>query len=767
MPGLTIASQQALRIAVMQSSLTDLSKVSDMASKIQETALEKARIPQTSGSPASPGNAVQPSSLESEAIGVAVAGLKLGYMLLSEGYASAKRDRLGFDKERKAEIATFVVPTDKVAKELSKEQKTIVSFIEMAQTQPSLLSYLGIKETELKTDAKSKFYSVLPYYSMGHGEASQSTNQLNIMRNRIDLFLNTHCKKAIQSIDNSFNQRNQYVAALVRLEEGSNFLNDLRVPRFVIMSMSNLLWNLEHPVSEEGFPLTTDDAIQLCNRAEAFLNKLQNQDQSPFLHKLDHKELLTFIDDCRAKVSQLRKSYEVEKATDINVGDIANSAHSALRAMDISMFELVYKRKDVNLNTLVPDETAAQTLASILTDIDGSLVNTDFFSVINTFVQAKNNNYALVPKEAGMNSKLSTTADVLILLCHLTKTDRDNLIAKIRRDLPKNEETKAFCARLNEFHKTFVEPIQAKVSLEKGDTLKTGNQPHQSVSIRTARRLVPFVPLVIGDFARMNAESGKPEQSAELATDMDGSKKIKLDLDKQLQAIGTSAKSGKGYYTWDILTLGRPITDPTVLDMLKELPKYQYRMTQITALLDTIRELTETYRNCLTDPSFVKFMKDCFQKINEETMGLRETISQIDKSLFTSGQSEDRSLLDVLHPMSIEFGKQMNSVVAAIGQLDHVVSAPDFTEKERARLEKKYDAIKEQYFALFGELPNLQTSKEKMTGVGMSAPRAVPLQVAQEATTQGPGIKASEMKRELQKLKDPDDKQTKPTNFNI
>ncbi len=110
-------TELALRAAVNTSS-RDLA-AGGQAEAIKGVALQRVQgLGTSAGGNGSP-MGVQVSSAQAEAIGLAVAGVALAYTAISGQLSRLKNQRLDFDKEREAGIATFMIPTNKEETDLS------------------------------------------------------------------------------------------------------------------------------------------------------------------------------------------------------------------------------------------------------------------------------------------------------------------------------------------------------------------------------------------------------------------------------------------------------------------------------------------------------------------------------------------------------------------------------------------------------------------------------------------------------------------------
>ena len=645
MPSPSYVTELALRAAVNTNS-RDLSAAGDQAEAIKGTALQRVQGLTTAsshGSPLSP----QVSSAQAEAIGLAVAGVGLAYTAISHQLDVLDNQRLAFDKEREAGIASFMVPTNKEERDLSKEEKVIKGFLDLTLRSPSFSSYLGIHSADLSTDTSGKFYSVLPFYRMSEalGQPLASTRPLDRQRTAINLFFKSALPDAIADIDTSFQTDWKFIAFWESTFQGKNYLNNRRAPRFIMMSLSNLLWNLQHPVdAETGFPLGINRCVEICREVELCLNQLLDPTSPPYLQTInnDENELMSFMRKMEIYTKTLRAAYAEEQLHELNIDEIRNSAHRALRIMDKSVFKLVYKKYNPMTQKKEPDDKAAETLADTISYMNLLLrQNADLVGALLPIP-------AWIEQAAGMNNPPATTVDVFILFCHLSKREREPLLSKLEKSgLSSAIE---FAQTLRKFDRKFVKPIKEISKAELKSTSITSK--YKEVGRLTAQRLVPFITLVIEDYG-IEVDTPTTYQNAKLSQErLEG---IKIYSGKQqAQSINLSAQKGGEYYTWVL----SPFTEGA--KELDELPKYQYRMTQVTKLMDSVGDLVHNYRSFLLQKSFQQFLLKCLQKVKAENADLERRIGEADRCL-DHNEHISRGLQAILRPMTNDLNSSLDA----------------------------------------------------------------------------------------------------------
>ncbi len=676
-------TELALRAAANTNS-RDLTDAGGQAETIKSVALQRATAG-NNGSPMGP----QASSLQAEAIGLAVAGIALAYTAISHQLGVLKNQRLAFDKEREAGIATFMIPTNKEERDLSKEEKVLKGYLDLVDRYPSFSKYLGIHSADLSTDTSGKFYSVLPFYRMSEalGQPVASTQPLDRQRTAINLFFKSALPDAIADIDISFQTDWKLLAFFKSAFQKKNYLNDRRAPRFIMMSLSNLLWNLQHPVDPEtGFPLGLGRCIEICRDVELCLNQLLNHESPPYLQNInnDENELLSFMRKLEIYTKTLRAAYLEEQLHELNIDEITNSAHRALRIMDKSVFKLIYKRNNAITGKKEPDSNAAETLADTISYLNLLLRQNP--ELVNALCPVP----AWISPMAGMNIPPQTTVDVLILCSHWSWRERNHQLEKLEKSKLASEVE--FAKTLRKFDEKFVKPIKAVSKKEKNAT--SFFPQFEEVGRLTASRLMPFITLVIEDY-RIEVDTPLTYQRAKSSQDS-ASVKIIYSGKQQAQAINLSAQAGGGYYAWAL----SPFTEGTA--ELDNLPKYQYRMTQVSKLMDSVSELVQNYRSFLLQKSFQAFLLKCLNKVKAENLDLDRRITDADSRL-DHNERMSRSLQDILRPMMSDLNGSLDAFALAMANFELVVSAPDFTDQQRQLLSTKVGAIADQFAMLFAE----------------------------------------------------------------
>ena len=638
-------------------------------------------------------------SSQSAIIEAAVVGIAVAYTAVSQIMANAKNQRLIFDRERSAGIATMMIPNNQEETNLSSEEKFIKGFIELVE-RSSFSSYLGIHKASLSTDTTGVFYSVLPFFQMSSAieQPVGSSKKLDQQRTRIGLFLKSALPAAISNIDVSFQNDWQVKIFFQRLYWSKNYLNNRRAPRFVMMCLANLLWNLQHPVVPgEGFALTNAECIALCSEAEEFLNTLLNESSPYYPENINSKEnnLIGFLRKIEIYIKALHKSYIEAQLHDLNINDITNSAHRALRIMDVSLWKLIYKKFDPISRKEVADGEAAEKLADTISYLNLLLEHNPRLIENLTPVPS------VVPADSMINYPPVTIVDVIILFCHLSYKDRYKYLEKIESN--GTSSSLEFAHTLKELDKKFIKPIRALSKKELGVKKSYSNIKDEEIGTLTAKRLVPLITLVMEDY-RVEGDTNETKSKAFASmANLSETTDFTYSGNMQIRSINQSAERGDGYYEWKLSFF---IGGAKELD---DLPLYQYKMTGMTKLLDSVAEIVKTYRSFLLQESFQKFLVKLINNVMEGYANLSKQIEKADLA-FSVDTPISRDLKAIIGPMMSNLGVTSASFIAAMRNFEKIVSAPDFTERERLALAEKLNVVAKKYREVFSDDDDQLTS---------------------------------------------------------
>jgi hypothetical protein len=652
--------------------------------------------------------ALNPEQLDLQAIAIetAIVGIGLTYQVIASQIATFTSARLDFEQSRQACVGTFIIPTNKEESALSNEEATIKRFMdliretEIAEKNTAFSKYLGVGSADLTERENAKFCYAPSFFRMSKDLDSSFVEDtpLERERNAIALFLKAAIPDAIETIEEGFKDDLRVFAFMESVYQRNNYLNNRRAPRFVIIALSNLLWNLQHPINPTtGFPLSLAECIKLCDIAQTFLIQLLNPDSPAYLSKISNSEnnLLSMVWQIELYIRTLKAAYIKEQLSELKIGDIKTSAHNVLRIMDQGILKLIYKRKGL------PDEKAAEAIADKIGFLNLLLKrNSALLSVLHADTTKEPAIPSLIPAWVfsdipGINNPPRTIIDIIVIFCQLPKHDRESVLKKI--ETLGTEDAKQFVEALSEFYSQFIQPIR-KISKK-----ELGSTSIAPIGRLTASRLIPVIMLVIDDF-RVDVDT----PAAVAMAQEHGRLPRVLSGKQQVQAISLDAQSGKGFYTWSI----SPLVERSAT-MLDQLPKHQYRLAQMVKLIEGIADLVQHYRTFLQYKAFQTFLLKCLAKIKEEYTALDRQIASIDKSL-SENERISRHLQAILYPFVTDLDESLKSFDIATQNFQRIVGAPDFIDQQRQRLSAKLSVIDEQYKTLFQEDSGIDLFKESL-----------------------------------------------------
>ena len=628
-----------------------------------------------------------------DAIGLAMVCIVGGVEALASIYKGAKdsahKARMDYELHRLTTTESVRILKGREEGRLTRHEKTIIGFLKLSQGDGGggLKEYLGFEKSELSEDPTATIYTILPYCLMSEGieRPIAGEGKLEQARANIALFISSEFPADIAKIDIGFQLDSKAKSIFLSTIEGESYLENRRIPRFIMIALANLLWHLQYPVDRgTGFPLSTNRCIELCREAKIYINRLLNPESSPYLinNPDDKYALLSFMRTVEIELNRLYAAYREEKLHELKIKDLKNAAHSVLRMMDQSIFMLIYRRYNPLTGKKESDSKFANELACKVGYLNQVLQQ-------NNGLLAYFRPYQHFASMLMVNAEPLTVLDVLIIFCTLSSDERKQLFKEIRAQ----QVSTAFeCVETLElFYATFVKPIRDISKLE----LKPGffETKSREIGFLTARRLIPLVTLVIEDYQiDVNMESMYTlAEAAKVSAPITGK--------QQAKAINKMAEKGAGAYLWALspfINLGKNGTKE--IDLL---PSYQYRMTQITQLLDSIAELIDNYRNFLLYKKFKDFLLECLIKVDNECRLLKERIEAADAHLIAN-EGMNRSLQEILHPMVAKLMAGLDDFAVAAKGFENVISSPDFIQKQRDLLSTKLNTIREQFSALFG-----------------------------------------------------------------
>ena len=609
-------------------------------------------------------------NLESVAIGLAIQGLELAYHVLSTNMLESKFLRTQFNDECQNDIASFSINRAKEPYDLSAEELAIIYFFDLLRQNPfGLFHYSGIQVRTDEANPRIQHLSILPFFRM-----SQALQQKNLVASEIDehrqachLFLKTNLPtidyyKEYQKLSKTYLEFEGFV-------QKGNYLNHFKAPRFMVIAISNLLWNLQYPVDPNtGLPLTLAESVNVCLQAELFLNQLLDDTLSKALIKIDKHErrLRSFFLQIERYIKSLKQAFETERLQEINLLDVSNSMHRALRIMANKIFELIYQ-KPLAAETLVGQMMYA-----------GELVMQNP-NIISHFFKKITLDHIPV-----LNKPPSTLIDLLIIFCHETPAKRESLINKHLKS--KQDALVELSRTLKQINQGFLIPFEQQALNQFKQTVKTPID----YGIWIAKRFIALMAIIMESFTIFE------DTRAKTAKGIEG---IINDKSQRTQIMQIAAGQTQiNDYKWclSMFLQRQGLTSSNLDEMLHE----QFKMIQMTSLMDYLGSLVLENRIFLQQKPFQTMLLDCLKKIESAYQALNQKLNSVEEQM-QNDEHIQRHEKRVIQPMLDDLEATLDAIQKAVLQVSHVVSAPDFTEQERQRLMKKTAIIQNQMQSIF------------------------------------------------------------------
>lgn len=614
-------------------------------------------------------------NLQQEAISLAITSIKFAYGAVSMQLERLGRARLRFDKERKSGIATFFIPSDKEDKDLSAEQATIRAYKELFDESPELLEFLGLRTDALEAQGKQhpgEFFSCLPYYLMSKKLPTSycSKKPSDIVNRSIALFFKTELPRYIEEIDEDFDDNWKFVDFFRSSWKKENFLNNLRGPRLIIMTLGNLLWNLQHPIDiRTGFSLTLDEKIALCEKVSLLINRLLNKHQPPNLYKFDYDgTFISFVAQVETYVQRLLKAYKTEKIDSLELSEVANKAHTTARILNNNIFKLIYKADDM-----------APRLAQSI-DFMNMLIREDkgIMQAISEagYVSSINNNPAV------------TIADAIIIFTNLSARQQKRLIKQLA-DSP-SQAKRNFSTSIKQFREVFLKPIYKHFAKKK--KVHKDKKDSRWLTRVSANHILPLIGLAIRDY-RVDVSVCESVRE-QLHKKKNRFKSAKATFDEITEAAYANEKAGRFGFSWSLSSYLS--VHPSAQDEIDELPLRQHRIGKITELIDAIDHFVSHYRSFLQHKAFKDFLLNALKHIGEEFHGLQRLLHQLESAI-NQNTTSNRTLIDSISSMDESLRGEIGKFSTIIESLETKMNSPQFEERIKREIINELKGLDAQF----------------------------------------------------------------------
>ncbi len=636
------------------------------------------------------------------AAAVAVAGIAEICSQVSSQLSEVKNQRTAFLKERASGIASFIIPKDYDESDLSKEEKFIQAFIKLSKENPACSTYFGQQHTMLD---EGTFYSVLPFYGMRDNQDSRVSNRpIDKQRRDINRFLNLAIPELLSDIDKAFHKESKILSYAKGIWQGKNYMNDHRAARFMVMSLANMIWNLQHPVDPAtGYPLTLEASIDVCLYIELYLGTIldsaDKEKHRPYLKNICENQpgLTDFVRQITTYTITLRKAYTDELLHNVNIEEVINNAHQALEVFDKSIFNLIYDRRHPETNET--DDNAAEILVCMVDYLHELFkICPDLFHYFDDIKKVDD------PAKTGRNAVASTVIDALIIFCHLSKTDRIHFISRLHKTKLPYEI--GFAQKLSAFDEQFIDPVYKKIK----NKLARDKSKLERTEL-TARHLIPFITLILEDF-NVDVDANIVQEGI-------------LTSEQQITSINKRAASTDpdAYYEWTLA----PFVDmkTSSVKALNQMIKQEYRLTQVTQLLDAFGAFILEYRDFLQHPAFQKPLLKSLEKIETEYTALDKCIKRV-RMEFADDQRMPINLKKLLCAVAQDMSNRLAAFSAAWGAFNKTVGSVAFPDQQKRLLTENIGKIDDLYFSLLNERSGLNALLPSSSSATQTPPEMIP-----------------------------------------
>ncbi|MDF1827843.1 MAG: hypothetical protein P1U39_06145 [Legionellaceae bacterium] len=683
--------------------------------------------------------------------GGVVLGLASAVNVVSKGWKTVGEKHAKLEEEIIEQVSMFGVRETGVTPRPTFEQKLIRAYYLELEKELWLMRYSGIRRIEAPEPGAKTMYFVLPFYTMDTKvlKPLASMNAVDRVRTLIDTFLRVTLPEALADIERAFESYKQYtlLSAGKYVVQKGNFLNNWRSARFIMITLGNLLWNLQHPGDlRTGHHLSVDECVKYCHRVLILINSLLNPQEAPFLVHRDmfghvHQEseqLLKYITSVQLLVRNLHQAYRYDQMNTINLADLTNTSHRVLGTLNTALFKLLYQRESKEAKIPVPDDRAADLLSSHFNEL--TLVLQGNNAIVDVF-QPYIKKFRDIPF---LNYNITTLIDILIIFTHLPYADRAALVTALqeRTVLYGEPSWSKFAEGLASLEKRFIQPIAMQ------DQSNRFFQSAHAARI-TGRRLIPFFTLLMAALRtdvdtgnsyqlalneQSMSRSSNPEamyyspqsQYAHAYDDSDGSidsyvtSRSTLNMEvhlnpnlkmqrsgrQQIEAINFQARQANSldyvYFSWQVKLFTRhmPLSSQAFMRQIYKLPLEEDQLIQLVKILDAIAAVRDLDPIFLQEKAFKLFFLRYLNKIKKEFRTFNQKLARAGDTI-SSHEGISPQIQSIFSNMMEEMEGSLEAVDTAANTLTSIVDNPNFMNEEKHSLASLIRYIEHSYTQLF------------------------------------------------------------------
>ncbi|MCH9757245.1 MAG: hypothetical protein K0U37_08665 [Gammaproteobacteria bacterium] len=693
-------------------------------------------------------------------ITVAFAGIAKLVASIHQGVSTVKEKRGNLRDQLKMNSFVFIVPDDEDS--LKDEQRFIKEFIDLIEDSglDDLQSLLGVRSLPPEKRGDPTTYCVFPFSDMDTGAMDEASNTeaLDNTRKEMHAHIRTRLSILRKQTAKRFKEGNWFIHLFKsQVSERDNYLNDYNQELFMLTAISNLLWNLQHPMNATTKRrLSSKDCIALCKKIDKFLTTILAANSAPRLKENAKTPWADYVSTTRILVRDLQRAYEIEKLKEFPISSLSVHARETVKMTTRALFELLYQDQDGASDKQRDDPKTADRLVEILRNLRRYLSeNYNILTPFRAFV-------AHLPDDEGLkailNPRPETLIDILIIFSHLPRVERLRLRAELKAQEDGGEENSGrFLRELESFDDGYIRTLNHV--LKKKD--QAGLRTREARAHLIGRRLTPCLAL-LADAFKVDVDTTESYQlaldSQESSEGSDSSKGTSISVQNTgeyqvaminrdnrayvqkeaeinaVQGQDVSVSHDKPYFYWSV----SPLLDArkSFGHKINKLPPSGDKMAGIAELIEEVAGLINTYRHVLQNEDFKIFLTTLIADVREVQLEFKKMFQNADKAI-----SRDESVDDQLRCNLVEIidklGESLEAFETAAIGVANVIADPDFARKKREEFMAKLDFIDEKYFTVFGRISDIKTiffknrgcTYARLTGALLSSdsPRRSPL----------------------------------------
>lgn len=410
-------------------------------------------------------------------VGAAVAATAVAaykaYEAMEKRIDQVDNERENYQDMIDQKISTYFMPQDRSKR--SPWDLYLAEFIQKLRDirHPSLNDllwrYAGIHQKSIENEKrKGTVYAVMSTFSTPLGtyfpHTADDADALTQARKSLNILIAGELKEVLSEVESKLDSN--WLTNMALFTEAERYLPWLNASRFMLISMGNIASNLLFAMNPNtDMPLSYENSAELCSLFRTLLGEMSSASGNKFHthHKFlcCHALFEDFLSTLNSRTLVLKKSYEQNAETKLNLNEVSHSVHLMLQQLNSSLRGLIY------LNH--PLSEPAHLIGKVINLADLIYFHPKLVSQLVAKLQLpKTINYA----EMMVNNPPTTVMDLLILWSDATHSVRSSALSS----MPQTHEWQVqFVKTLRAVKHHFIKPIE---------TATTSAQPF-SISLQT------------------------------------------------------------------------------------------------------------------------------------------------------------------------------------------------------------------------------------------------------------------------------------------